>query len=89
MVDQEQKRVEEGNKDHRSMGIRQSHQPHWILLNRGDCLLWLELYNCYSAKDNDDDKDNDDFHYESKEYRIARLLTMRLNLVSPTSISSI
>ena len=71
------------------MGIRQSRQLHWILLNRGGCLLWPGLYNCCSAKDNDDDNDDNVFHYEIKEYRIARLLTMRLNLVSPTSISSV
>jgi hypothetical protein len=82
------KMVEEVNKDPRSMGIRESRQPHWVLLNRGGSLLWRELYNCCRAKD-DDDNDDDDFHYESKEYRIARLLTMRLNLVSPTNISSI
>jgi len=71
------------------MGIRQSRQLHWILLNRGGCLLLRGLYNCCSAKDDDDgDNDDDDFHYESKEYRIARLLTMRLNLASPTTISS-
>jgi hypothetical protein len=90
LVDQEQKGVEEVNKDPRSMGIRQSRQPHWIFLNRGGCLLWRGLYNFCSAKDNDDDdNDDDDFRYETKEYRIAILLKTRLNLVSQNSISSI
>jgi len=87
LVDQEQKGVQEVNKDPRSIGIRQWRQQHSILLNRGGCLLRRGLYNCCSAKDDDDDNDDDDFHYGSKIYRIARLLTMRLNLVSPTSIS--
>jgi hypothetical protein len=70
------------------MGIRHLRQPHWLFLKIVCCLLWRELYNCCSAEDNDDD-DDDDFHYESNEYRFARLLKMGLNLVSPSSISSI